>query len=332
MPSVSILVAAYNAEATIDRCLDSLCQQTLADIQIICVDDCSTDGTLPLLHRRAAADDRILVLQTPVNSGQAVARNLALQHVEAPFVAMLDADDWFSPDALQSALDVFRQHPAADCVVFHLIQHYGDHDEVDFGLPQQLLDGQALDGRTALTLCLDHWRLHGLYMTRTTLHRQYPFDTATRLYSDDNTARLHYLHSREVRACNGRYYYRKHSASMTNAFSVRRFDFMGANLSLKFALDKEDLPTSLMRHFEEQRWMTFIGCYRLFLDNHDRLTPSEQADVRERLTTILHTFRPSRLPLRARWKPGYWLTLSPRLFHLQQRAYRAVKNTFVQKS
>lgn len=327
MPKVAILVAAYNAEQTLPQCLDSLCRQTLQDIEILCVDDCSTDDTRLMLNTRARLDQRIRVLQTPKNSGQAVARNLALQEVKAPLVCMVDADDWLSPDALQSALDVFEQHPQTDCCAFHLKEHYEDGREEDFGLPTQLELGEALTGKEAFELCLDGWQLHGLYVTRTELHRKIPFDTTTRLYSDDNTSRLHYLHSREVRACEGVYYYRKHAESMTISFNLRRFDFMEAQLSLKWALKDVDIPEALRQRVEGNRWYTFIGCYRLYLQHEAEIEEPDRQQLQQRFQTILHTFRPSRLKLRYRWKPGYWLTTNTRLFDLQQRIQQRIKNS-----
>ena len=321
MPEIAVLIAAYNAALTLPECLDSLSRQTLKAFQVICVDDCSTDDTLDLLHQRAAEDARFIVLQTPLNSGQAVARNLALEQVTAPYVCMLDADDWLSPDALQSAVDAFHAHPLADCIVFRLHRVFPDGREEVWPLPHACENGSPFSGKEAFDYCMNGWQLHGLYAVRTSLHRQIPFDTATRLYSDDNTSRLHYLHSREVRACDGIYYYRQHEESMTSSFNIHRFDFMEANLSLLFALQKEDIPRATLQRFEGHRWLTFITCYRLYLNHLDELSPDDCASLHKRFTTVLHTFRPSRLPLCYRWKPGYWLTLSLRRFDLQQRLY-----------
>lgn len=325
---VAVLVAAYNASATLPQTLDSLRRQTLERIEVLCVDDCSTDDTFAIMQAQAAEDARIRVFQTPVNSGQAVARNLALRHVTAPYVCMVDADDWLSEDCLMSAVTTFHLHPQTDCVLFRLIQHFDETGKnEEYNLPTALQHDNAVSGMKAFELCLESWQLHGLYVTRTALHRQYPFDTATRLYSDDNTSLLHYLHSREVRACEGIYFYRKWASSLTNVhhFHVHRFDFMEANLSLLLALKKENIPTKLLRRFEGRRWLTFIACYRLFLQHRKELTPAEQETLRPRFQTILHTFRPSRLPLRYRWKPGYLLTLNTRLFDWQQRIYLAFK-------
>ena len=346
MAQIAVLIAAYNATSTLPECLDSLCSQTLADIELLCVDDCSTDETFSLLQNRAAKDPRIKVFQTPVNSGQAVARNLALEHVTAPLVCMVDADDWLSPDALQSAVDVFRNHPSTDSVVFRLCRVFeedGQRREEEWPMPEELshspfgnkhLDEKAyISGEKAFEFCMDGWKLHGLYAVRTPLHRQIPFDTTARLYSDDNTSRLHYLHSREVRACNGIYFYRQHPTSMTTSFNIRRFDFMEANLSLRAALLKENVSTAILRSYEGHRWLTFIACYRLYLTHRHELnspTLTTSSDIltslRTRFSTIFGTFRLSRLPLRYHWKPGYWFLPTLTLFDLQQRLYIRIKN------
>ncbi|MBO4907360.1 MAG: glycosyltransferase family 2 protein [Bacteroidaceae bacterium] len=325
-PRVTILLAAYNAAATLPRCLDSLLGQSLGNIEVIAVDDCSTDSTLLLLQTYAKQDSRVKVLQTPTNSGQAVARNLALKEANGELVCMVDADDWLSPDCLQQASDVFCQHPRTDTVILHLMQHYEETQiEEEYPLPKALTRNGIISGREAMELCIDGWQLHGLYVARAELFQQYPYDTTTRLYSDDTTTCFHYLHSREVRLCGGIYYYSKHQASSTNAFHFHRFDYLEAMLSQKLALKKENISKQLMRRFEGRRWYIFIGCYRLFLQHQNELTDKQQASLKERFKTILHTFRPSQLKLRYRWKPFYWWTSNTTLFGLQQKLYIKIR-------
>ncbi len=336
MPKVAVLVAAYNAAATLPKCLDSLLGQTLSDIEIICIDDSSTDDTPALLTRRAAADRRIKVLHNTVNSGQAVARNRGLKVVQAPYVTMVDADDWLSPDCLQQAYDTMEQHPETDAVAFRLILHNDDDgSEKDFGLPETLAHGNAISGREAFMLCIDGWRLHGTYLVRTELHRRIPYDESTMLYSDDNTSRLHYLNAREVRACEGIYYYRQHDSSMTHAFSIRRFDFMEANLSLRKALDDyftshpDTLHTqtsqTVMQKMEVSRWYTFLACYRLYFNHLGEIPRDSRHDLERRFDNILSTFSVKSLPLSCRRRPGYWLIGQPYLFRMQQRIFVAAR-------
>lgn len=79
MIKISIIVAVFNDEKHIAECLDSLVEQTLHDIQIICIDDCSTDNSLSIVKQYAARDKRIEVISLEANQGQAKARNIGLK-------------------------------------------------------------------------------------------------------------------------------------------------------------------------------------------------------------------------------------------------------------
>jgi glycosyltransferase involved in cell wall biosynthesis len=94
-PIVSVLVASRDAAAWLPQALRSAQRQTLAEIEIIVVDDGSSDGSWDLLLRRAARDPRIRPLRRPEPGGPSAARNLALRHARGRWVAPLDADDAF---------------------------------------------------------------------------------------------------------------------------------------------------------------------------------------------------------------------------------------------
>src|ERR1700722_8578467 len=95
MPVVSVIIAAYNCRATIGRAIESACNQTLRDIEIIVADDASTDGTYDLVKSLADADKRIKLMKLPQNGGPAVARNTAINAALGEWIAVLDADDWY---------------------------------------------------------------------------------------------------------------------------------------------------------------------------------------------------------------------------------------------
>ena len=94
---LTVIIPAYNAEKYLPQCLDSVIGQTLKDIEVICVDDGSTDGSASVLQAYAQKDSRISVL-TQGNSGQSAARNRALEKAKGAYVQFLDADDWLDPD------------------------------------------------------------------------------------------------------------------------------------------------------------------------------------------------------------------------------------------
>lgn len=93
MPKVSVIVPCYNAEKYIANCLDSLVVQTLADIEIICIDDMSTDATYEVLKRYSKSDSRIVVKQHKQNLGVAATRNTGIQSARGEYIAFVDSDD-----------------------------------------------------------------------------------------------------------------------------------------------------------------------------------------------------------------------------------------------
>ena len=100
MVRVSVIVPVYNEERYLKQCLDSLRGQTLEEMEIICVDDGSTDSSPQILAEYARKDSRIKVL-TQKNRFAGEARNHALKYAKGKFVAFLDADDYFAPDMLE---------------------------------------------------------------------------------------------------------------------------------------------------------------------------------------------------------------------------------------
>ncbi|MGC1462558.1 MAG: glycosyltransferase [Terracidiphilus sp.] len=105
MPRVSILIPAYNAEETILRALDCAQAQTLNDIEIVVIDDASTDSTVDLVMSRALTDPRIQLHRLKTNSGPAAARNIGIASANGEWIALLDADDTMSADRLERLLD-----------------------------------------------------------------------------------------------------------------------------------------------------------------------------------------------------------------------------------
>lgn len=106
---ISIIVPIYNAADYLEQCIRSLVQQTESDLQIILVDDGSTDRSRPILETFAKQDERIILLQQP-HAGQSAARNRGLQHATGEYIAFVDADDSLEPDwceqHLQAIADV----------------------------------------------------------------------------------------------------------------------------------------------------------------------------------------------------------------------------------
>ena len=114
-PLISIVIPVYNAKDTILRTLDLLRMQTYKAIEIICIDDGSTDTTPELLHNEAQKDSRIRIIQT-ANQGAYKARRLGIRHARGDYIGFCDADDEPLPDMFEKLLRRATE-TAADIVV-----------------------------------------------------------------------------------------------------------------------------------------------------------------------------------------------------------------------
>jgi glycosyltransferase involved in cell wall biosynthesis len=99
--SVSVIIPVYNGEAFLRSCLESVASQTLKNLEIICVDDSSTDGSLKILREFEAADARVRVV-TQEHEGAGAARNRGMSLASGKYLAFLDADDYFESDMLKT--------------------------------------------------------------------------------------------------------------------------------------------------------------------------------------------------------------------------------------
>ena len=312
-PQVSILMAAYNASAYLEDALQSVLRQTFSGWELLCVDDASKDCTREILRRHAASDSRIRVFHKDKNEGQAVARNEALMQARGDIIMMLDADDWLSDDCLESVAGCFSGQ--TDCVVLRLMEHYSqDGKEQMYAIPYN--EDDVVSGYEAFVASLD-WRLHGLYAVRRDIHLRYPYDTSCHLYSDDNTTRLHYLHSREVRFCSGTYYYRKHGESCTNSISPDRFLYMLANLSMRNTLIEEGVPQAILDRYESHRWLNYIDQLWLYSRYKRQFTKQERQRIEWNFRSVYASFSGLPVPM----KFGYTRLADYRLFLLQEWLY-----------
>ena len=140
---VSVVMAVYNAMPYLRQALDSVVGQTLKDIEIICVDDRSTDGSHEVLQEYAARDPRMTILQhTEETEGAAAARNMGLDVAKGEYLSILDADDFFELDMLEKAYDKAHAEKA-DVLVFDG-WHYDNSFEVDY-VGGQFMEYRLLD-------------------------------------------------------------------------------------------------------------------------------------------------------------------------------------------
>jgi glycosyltransferase involved in cell wall biosynthesis len=116
LPKVSVIIPVYNVEPYLRRCLDSVVNQSLRDIEIICINDASPDNSISILLEYAAKDTRIKVIDFEQNQGTAVARNAAMAVAQGEYIGFVDSDDYVDLDfyeklyalAVESGADIVK--------------------------------------------------------------------------------------------------------------------------------------------------------------------------------------------------------------------------------
>lgn len=127
MNTISVIVPIYNAEKYLAKCIESLIHQSYRALQIILVNDGSTDNSLTIAQAYAAQDARIAIYSQP-NKGQAAARNNGLQYASGEWIAFVDADDYLDTDCYAQ-----------------LMQHIAHNDCVQMGYRRMSTDGKIIE-------------------------------------------------------------------------------------------------------------------------------------------------------------------------------------------
>ena len=112
MTKISIIIPYHNVENYIEECLNSVIRQTLSDIEIICINDSSSDSSENIVKKFAMNDDRIIMLNTEKPSGQGYARNIALDIAKGEYIGFVDSDDYVNGEMFEKLYQKAQYHDA----------------------------------------------------------------------------------------------------------------------------------------------------------------------------------------------------------------------------
>lgn len=136
--NISVLVPVYNVEPYLAQCLESICSQTLRELEVVCVDDASTDGSLSILREFAERDPRVKVVLAPENGGLSRSRNLAMNHAVGEYLFLVDSDDWLETDLLEEMYSRAKALDADKLVCGFRYYYEADPDREDRFLPEDM--------------------------------------------------------------------------------------------------------------------------------------------------------------------------------------------------
>ncbi len=122
MPKVSIIIPVYNVERYLRECLDSVVGQTMTDIEMICIEDCSTDHSWEILQEYAQREPRMVLLRNERNSGLSYTRNRGIEIARGEYIQFVDSDDYILPDAAEKLYRIAKDNDL-DLLKFLYVQY-----------------------------------------------------------------------------------------------------------------------------------------------------------------------------------------------------------------
>lgn len=131
-PLVSVIIPVYDPGPYLEKCLESVCGQTLEDLEIVCVDDRSTDTSPEVLQAWAARDPRIRVLSHTQNRGCAATRNTGMAAARGRYIHFMDSDDWIDPGYLEELVTIAERENLPLVMNSQIILEFPDDTHLRF--------------------------------------------------------------------------------------------------------------------------------------------------------------------------------------------------------
>lgn len=310
-PIVTIIIPAYNVESYLDRCLHSVVNQTLRDIEILLINDGSTDNTPLICDEWAKKDARIRVVHQE-NAGIATTRNRAIALAKADLVGFVDSDDWIEPEMYEALYSLMQEHDA-DLVMCNLW-----HDCVEEGRSVRLynIPSGLYPKRDSLIRLLMDKRFDNYCCTK--LYKKSLFEGALypdgRWMEDHATTFKHFYNANRIAYIDKPFYhYIRHRASFTMTPSVKMEQayYLAIAERLRFCAEKGFMTPkewSLFRVKQAKRLMTILEDLALVS------SPNENKGLKDEIKKCINDNLPI-LGDEAKW------TICPRCVLLLNKIY-----------
>lgn len=231
LPKITVITPFYNSMRFIDTPMNAVLNQTYQNWEYICVDDCSTDGTLEKLREYAAKDPRVKVIARPVNGGSAAAGfNTGIAAASGDYIQLLGHDDELSPDCLEQIAARIAE-TGAEVVIpdAKIVSTEIDEKAENFtmtGVQEKGRKGDrgvVLSPREAFALSID-WKIHSWACYSADLVRRCPRLDEQLMNGDELWTRVLFLNANKVVFSKGCYVYLRRKGSISNNLNAKSFD------------------------------------------------------------------------------------------------------------
>ncbi len=264
---ISIIVPFYNAAAFMRPCIGSILSQTFSGFELVCVDDCSTDGTYGILEEYAASDSRVKVFRTEKNSGSARKPvDIGINAAKGDFCCIVGHDDALEETYLEKTVKR-QKETGADIVMGRMV--FFDENGRQGSIPDDSFDfSRILSGRQAVMLTVGGWKIgaNGAVIERNLLKAQRlgsKIDPAL-MNADEYDTRELLINAGKTAFCDATYLYRQHPGSVTKQ-TARKFECLETDRYLtglfldRFGEDSDEYRTMLNEYVR-----SIIGYAKLY--------------------------------------------------------------------
>lgn len=297
---VAVVVPAYNVAPYIGQCLQSILNQDYQDLQIIVVDDGSTDDTKKIIEEYAGKDNRIIVISQP-NSGQSVARNTALKYVSAPFVTMVDGDDMLLPGIISQWVNALKDNSSCDIALSFFTSNFEKSNK-----RKHIKLWNNISGKECLLSMLYRKKKFSMSpwgsLMRTELWKGIEFPPG-KIYEDLATLWRIFLRSKGVLHTSvPGYYYRKRPDSAMNTFTPARLGILDicedivdklANISPRLHAAAKDRQFSaacnILGHLKRNKMMNTLDaerCWQIICNGRHQVLKDSDSRCRNHIAAF----------------------------------------------
>lgn len=240
-PLVSIIVPVFNGITYLERLITCILKQTYKNLQVIIIDDYSTDNSFEYLQNKLRNDTRFVILRPPVKGGTAsINIEYGLKIAKGEYYFYMSQDDFMDFDCIEKCLyKALSQN--ADIVIPNCISYYDKNKQINrYNYPVNHDYNSIITNELAFSLTLD-WQLHGFNLRKIDLFKKTGFD-GKYYNSDEYYVRLHYLLANCITFCDTNFYYNQSNENaMTKKFYYRQVDSICVSYKLGELIDKYKL-------------------------------------------------------------------------------------------
>ena len=273
-PIVSIIIPVYNAERYLKKCLDSVINQTLRDIEIICVNDGSEDSSLDILQEYAACDARVVIIDQ-ANGGTAKARNAGIAVAKGLYLGFVDSDDWIEPETYEVAIKLMIDD--VDLVFWDIKYIYNDDLNMQIRLQTRTSSRKdVFQGKICLSRDFIHNISHGLcdkLFRNSIVKDNNIFAPSGIRYEDAWFLFKYFLHVRYIYGINNRFYnYNLNESSFTiTRFKLQSYERLTGLYDVYLYYKYHGKETAFRAYYSDLFFKFFKYSYRHLIEQRPEI-------------------------------------------------------------